>query len=161
MARGHRNHRGRGIAIVLTPGPKVRTRLDSSPCSWPITRIDHDPPRMASISSKSNPRLYFSGGRHCRDDRSRRAADFKITRVSRHPRQLFTAALGILWSNVLIFASWYWRLDSGGPNAQDRRKSHDSGACLFPQMQMRNQNWKPGFVDYFLGVQYKYRVFTN
>jgi uncharacterized membrane protein len=74
-----------------------------------------------------------------------------ITRLPEHhetPRQLLTAALGIWCSNVLIFASWYWRLDGGGPNARDRRKSHDSGAFLFPQMQMRNQNWKPGFVDY-------------
>jgi uncharacterized membrane protein len=64
------------------------------------------------------------------------------------PRQLLTAAIGIWTSNVLVFAYWYWRLDSGGPNARDRRKSHNSGAFLFPQMQMRNQNWKPGFVDY-------------
>ena len=74
-----------------------------------------------------------------------------ITRLSAHretPRQLFMAALGIWSSNVLVFASWYWRLDGGGPNARDRRKSHDSGAFLFPQMQMRDQNWKPGFVDY-------------
>jgi uncharacterized membrane protein len=74
-----------------------------------------------------------------------------ITRLPEHretPRQLLTAALGIWCSNVLIFASWYWRLDGGGPNARDRRKSHDSGAFLFPQMQMRNQDWKPGFVDY-------------
>lgn len=49
------------------------------------------------------------------------------------PRQSLTAALGIWWSNVLIFASWYWRLDSGGPNARDRRKSHHSGDLLFPQ----------------------------
>jgi hypothetical protein len=66
-----------------------------------------------------------------------------ITRLPGHrdtPRQLLTAALGIWWSNVLIFASWYWRLDSAGPNARDRRKSHESGALLFPQMQMRNQN---------------------
>lgn len=39
-------------------------------------------------------------------------------------------------------------LDGGGPSARDRRKSYDSGAFLFPQMQMRDQNWKPGFVDY-------------
>jgi hypothetical protein len=50
----------------------------------------------------------------------------RITRLPEHrdtPRQLFTAALGIWCSNVLIFASWYWRLDGGGPNARDRRKS--------------------------------------
>ena len=50
------------------------------------------------------------------------------------PRQSLTAALGIWWSNVLIFASWYWRLDSGGPNARDRGKSPHSGALLFPEM---------------------------
>jgi hypothetical protein len=74
-----------------------------------------------------------------------------ITRLPEHrdtPRQLLTAAFGIWCSNVLIFASWYWRLDGGGPNARDRRKSHDSGAFFFPQMQMRDQTWKPGFVDY-------------
>ena len=74
-----------------------------------------------------------------------------IVRLPGHretPRQLLTAAAGIWSSNVLVFASWYWRLDGGGPNARDRRKSHDSGAFLFPQMQMRLQHWKPGFVDY-------------
>ena len=74
-----------------------------------------------------------------------------ITRLPAHrdtPRELLIAAIGIWSSNVLVFASWYWRLDGGGPNARDRRKSHDSGAFLFPQMQMRDLNWKPGFVDY-------------
>jgi len=74
-----------------------------------------------------------------------------ITRLPAHrdtPRELLIAAIGIWNSNVLVFASWYWRLDGGGPNARDRRKSHDSGAFLFPQMQMRDLNWKPGFIDY-------------
>ncbi len=64
------------------------------------------------------------------------------------PRDLLIAAVGLWTSNVLVFASWYWRLDGGGPNARDRRKSHESGAFLFPQMQIREHNWKPGFVDY-------------
>ena len=74
-----------------------------------------------------------------------------ITRLPAHresPRELLVAAVGLWSSNVLVFASWYWRLDGGGPNARDRRKSHDSGAFLFPQMQARMPNWKPGFVDY-------------
>jgi len=74
-----------------------------------------------------------------------------IARLPAHretPRELLIAAAGIWSSNVLVFASWYWRLDGGGPNARDRRKRHDSGAFLFPQMQMRDQEWKPGFVDY-------------
>lgn len=64
------------------------------------------------------------------------------------PRELLIAAIGLWTSNVLVFASWYWRLDGGGPNARDRRKSHVSGAFLFPQMQIRELTWKPGFVDY-------------
>ena len=74
-----------------------------------------------------------------------------ITRLPAHretPRELLRAALGLWISNVLVFASWYWRLDGGGPNARDRRRGHDWGAFLFPQMQMRVQRWKPGFVDY-------------
>src|SRR5262249_40524972 len=74
-----------------------------------------------------------------------------ISRLPTHresPRDLLVAALGLWSSNVLVFASWYWRLDGGGPNARDRRKNHDNGAFLFPQMQMRVQSWKPGFVDY-------------
>jgi hypothetical protein len=68
---------------------------------------------------------------------------------------LFSASL--LWiSNVLIFASWYWRLDGGGPQRRDMRAVHTGGAFLFPQMtldpalkkEMCEHNWRPGFVDY-------------
>jgi branched-subunit amino acid transport protein len=62
----------------------------------------------------------------------------------------------VLWaSNVLIFASWYWRLDAGGPNARDRRAVHGEGSFLFPQMTLDASDpdspangWSPGFVDY-------------
>jgi len=64
------------------------------------------------------------------------------------PRELLIAAVGLWCSNVLVFASWYWRLDGGGPNVRDRGKTHQSGAFLFPQMQIREKIWKPGFVDY-------------
>ncbi len=57
----------------------------------------------------------------------------------------------ILWvTNVVVFATWYWRLDAGGPNARDRRGAHTDGAFLFPQMTIRPpvRTWRPGFVDY-------------
>src|SRR6185437_13570189 len=62
----------------------------------------------------------------------------------------------VLWiSNILIFASWYWRLDAGGPNARDRRAVHGEGSFLFPQMTLdvsdpdsSAHGWSPGFVDY-------------
>ncbi len=82
-----------------------------------------------------------------------------ITRLPLHketPVELLRAA-GALWvGNLLVFASWYWRLDGGGPNERDRRGIHTDGAFLFPQMlmdpalreQMGEDRWSPGFVDY-------------
>jgi hypothetical protein len=65
----------------------------------------------------------------------------------------------VLWAtNVLVFAAWYWRLDSGGPNERERREAHTHGAFLFPQMTFapaggdatlaERDRWRPGFVDY-------------
>lgn len=67
------------------------------------------------------------------------------------PRKLLDVA-AVLWvSNVLVFASWYWRLDAGGPHARDQRGHHTEGAFLFPQMTMPpsgEKSWSPRFVDY-------------
>jgi hypothetical protein len=82
-----------------------------------------------------------------------------VTRLPEHkdpPVELLRAA-GALWiANILVFASWYWRLDGGGPNERDRRGVHVDGAFLFPQMmmdqglkeRMGEESWSPGFVDY-------------
>ena len=72
------------------------------------------------------------------------------------PAALLRAAAMLWVSNVLVFASWYWRLDGGGPHERSRRGAHEDGAFLFPQMmmtkeqrrQMGEDNWSPGFVDY-------------
>ena len=82
-----------------------------------------------------------------------------IQRLPKHldpPGELLRAAAALWVSNVLVFASWYWRLDGGGPNKRDQRHTHEAGAFLFPQMmmtvelrkQMRQHPWSPGFVDY-------------
>ena len=72
------------------------------------------------------------------------------------PLQMLRSA-GALWiTNILVFASWYWRLDGGGPRARELRGAHLDGAFLFPQMmldqqakrEMGEQCWSPGFVDY-------------
>ncbi len=63
----------------------------------------------------------------------------------------------LLWvANILVFASWYWRLDAGGPHQRDLRAAHTDGAFLFPQMtldeglkrDMGLGDWSPQFVDY-------------
>jgi branched-subunit amino acid transport protein len=72
------------------------------------------------------------------------------------PPTVLLRSSAILWiSNILVFASWYWRLDAGGPNKRDRRSVHSEGAFLFPQMTLDASDpdstangWTPGFVDY-------------
>ncbi len=70
------------------------------------------------------------------------------------PKELLQSAVALWISNVLVFASWYWRLDAGGPSRRDLRATHAEGAFLFPQMTLQpgskliDATWKPGFVDY-------------
>ena len=70
------------------------------------------------------------------------------------PQDLLRSAAALWISNILVFASWYWRLDAGGPHVRDLRSSHSEGAFLFPQMtlppgsKLAARKWKPGFVDY-------------
>jgi hypothetical protein len=63
----------------------------------------------------------------------------------------------VLWiTNILVFALWYWRLDSGGPHGRESRAGHAAGAFLFPQMTMLPEvrtaagqdTWSPNFLDY-------------
>ena len=72
------------------------------------------------------------------------------------PLEMLRSA-GALWiTNILVFASWYWRLDGGGPRARELRGAHVDGAFLFPQMmldqqakrEMGEECWSPGFIDY-------------
>jgi hypothetical protein len=70
------------------------------------------------------------------------------------PAELLRAAAALWSSNVLVFASWYWRLDAGGPNLRDNRQFHTDGDFLFPQMMLppalasSYKSWKPDFIDY-------------
>jgi len=72
------------------------------------------------------------------------------------PEALLRSAAALWVTNILVFASWYWRLDAGGPHQRDRHPGHVDGAFLFPQM-TRDATakattgeavWSPGFVDY-------------
>jgi hypothetical protein len=72
------------------------------------------------------------------------------------PKDLLSGAL-LIWSmNVLVFASWYWRLDEGGPQGRSKREVYCGGAFLFPQVSLPGEtresigatDWRPRFVDY-------------
>jgi uncharacterized membrane protein len=72
------------------------------------------------------------------------------------PRELLRSAAALWVTNILIFASWYWRLDAGGPHERARTPGHTDGAFLFPQMTMDPEaklaagehEWEPNFIDY-------------
>lgn len=72
------------------------------------------------------------------------------------PVEMLRSAATLWITNILVFASWYWRLDAGGPRERERRGVHTDGAFLFPQMTLDHQakkamgeeRWSPGFVDY-------------
>jgi hypothetical protein len=71
-------------------------------------------------------------------------------------QDLLRSAAALWITNILVFASWYWRLDAGGPYARELRGEHTDGAFLFPQMTLNQEmqvamdedNWSPGFIDY-------------
>jgi hypothetical protein len=73
------------------------------------------------------------------------------------PRELLFGAL-LIWSmNIFVFASWYWRLDAGGPRSRSRRGGvYCGGAFLFPQLSLAPETrkaihadgWRPRFIDY-------------
>jgi uncharacterized membrane protein len=72
------------------------------------------------------------------------------------PSDLLRSASALWVTNILVFASWYWRLDAGGPRARELRGVHTDGAFLFPQMTLNQEAkramgeecWSPNFIDY-------------
>ena len=72
------------------------------------------------------------------------------------PQQLLRSAAALWMANILVFASWYWRLDGGGPHERELTPGHSDGAFLFPQMTMDpaakiaagEEEWSPNFIDY-------------
>ena len=97
-----------------------------------------------------------------------------VSALPRHAESasaLLSSAAVIWVTNVIVFASWYWRVDAGGPNARDRRTAHTRGAFLFPQMAImapgsagqsvaEAENWRPGFIDYLALAFYTSTAFS-
>ena len=79
-----------------------------------------------------------------------------VTQHEVTPPQLLRSAAALWVSNILVFASWYWHLDAGGPHQRSLTPGHSDGAFLFPQMTMHpdakvaagEECWEPRFVDY-------------
>jgi uncharacterized membrane protein len=78
---------------------------------------------------------------------------FLITGLPKHteaPKTLLRSATALWFTNVLVFALWYWKLDAGGPTNRDRTRGRLNSSFLFPQMTKHDGHsaWSPEFVDY-------------
>jgi hypothetical protein len=72
-------------------------------------------------------------------------------------QSLLLDALNIWFTNVVVFALWFWNMDRGGP-ALRGLSPKGSADFLFPQMTGYpgdDPAWTPGFIDYF------FVAFTN
>ena len=77
----------------------------------------------------------------------------RLPEKSDSPTTLLRSATLLWFTNILVFAIWYWRLDAGGPHNREVRGKHTSGAFFFPQMMdgapiEDPASWTPRFVDY-------------
>jgi uncharacterized membrane protein len=65
------------------------------------------------------------------------------------PRTLLASASLLWFTNILVFALWYWKLDAGGPVG--REEGNTKSAFLFPQRTGHPEEdpaWSPMFLDY-------------
>ena len=63
---------------------------------------------------------------------------------------LLASSAAIWFTNVIVFALWYWELDRGGPH-QRLTSTHREPDFLFPQMvtpKSAPDGWVPAFIDY-------------
>jgi hypothetical protein len=70
---------------------------------------------------------------------------------------LLRAGIHMWCLNVLVFALWFWQLDSGGPAVRQAAPPEDRD-FLFPQQaapELTTSGWRPLFLDYL------YLSFTN
>lgn len=63
-------------------------------------------------------------------------------------RELIVSALAIFITNIIVFALWYWEIDS--PGLTGRKWSIHHKDFQFTQQDMPNEfpNWQPTFIDY-------------
>ncbi len=74
-----------------------------------------------------------------------------IPNHSEAPKDLLRSASALWFTNVLVFALWYWKLDAGGPIGRDNRADGLNSSFLFPQMISQSEgdpHWTPQFIDY-------------
>jgi|SRR5450755_4399925 hypothetical protein len=75
---------------------------------------------------------------------------YGVPRHTETPQALLRSATALWFTNVLVFALWYWKLDAGGPLGREGSPGKLDSSFLFPQMLTPNggEGWSPHFMDY-------------
>lgn len=63
-------------------------------------------------------------------------------------RELLAAALAIFLTNIIVFALWYWEIDSPGLSGHKWSKHDKDFQFTQHDLQRDFPSWQPGFVDY-------------
>ena len=63
-------------------------------------------------------------------------------------RSLLAAALAIFLTNIIVFALWYWEIDSPGLTGSKWSKNDQDFQFTQQDLQKDFPTWQPGFVDY-------------
>jgi uncharacterized membrane protein len=71
-----------------------------------------------------------------------------VTHATLTGTELLTSAIAIFMTNVIVFALWYWEIDS--PGLSRTRWSKNDRDFYFPQQDMKKDYpfWSPEFIDY-------------
>jgi uncharacterized membrane protein len=71
-----------------------------------------------------------------------------VTHVAFDGAHLLSSALAIFMTNIIVFALWYWEIDS--PGLSGKRWSKRDKDFQFTQQDMRQDfpSWQPAFFDY-------------
>lgn len=71
-----------------------------------------------------------------------------VTHVAFSGTELLASAIAIFMTNIIVYALWYWEIDS--PGLSGRRWSKQDKDFQFAQQDMRQDfpDWQPAFFDY-------------
>jgi hypothetical protein len=76
---------------------------------------------------------------------------YGVPKHTQTPQALLRSATALWFTNVLVFALWYWKLDAGGPLGREGSTERVDSSFLFPQMLLPGEEekmWTPHFMDY-------------
>ncbi len=71
-----------------------------------------------------------------------------ITHATLSGTELLISALAIFGTNIIVYALWYWELDSPGLSGSRLSKSEQDFEFTQQDLKQEYKNWQPEFIDF-------------